>query len=70
MKKLESSLIINPSLKKGLGLTQKTLEAIKNTNDNNKEYKEELNKLVEEMNKKTRLPTYIRNEDECMYPRC
>ncbi|HCI6132676.1 TPA: hypothetical protein NPN84_004663, partial [Klebsiella variicola subsp. variicola] len=58
MKKLESSLIINPSLEnRAWDLTQKTLEAIKNTNDNNKEYKEELNKLVEEMNKRN--PTHL-----------
>lgn len=58
MKKLESSLNINPSLEnRAWDLTQKTLEAIKNTTDNTKEYKEEINKLVEEMNKRN--PTHI-----------
>ncbi|WP_158399820.1 SIR2 family protein [Cedecea neteri] len=58
MKKLESSLNINPSLENmAWELTRKTLKAIKNTNDNAKEYREELNKLVEDMNKKN--PSHI-----------
>lgn len=53
MKKLELSLNINPSLENmAWELTQKTLEAIKSTTDNGKEYKEELNKLIDKMNQK------------------
>lgn len=52
MKKLESSLNINPSLENfAWELKRKTLKAIRNSNDNGKEYKEELNKLIEEMTK-------------------
>lgn len=58
MKKLEMSLNIDPSLDNmAWELTQRTLEAIKSTNDNNKEYKEELNKLIDKMNQKN--PTHI-----------
>ncbi len=50
MKKLELSLNINPSLENmAWELTQKTLEAIKSTTDNGKEYKEELNKIIDKM---------------------
>ncbi|MEN4535897.1 SIR2 family protein [Pantoea agglomerans] len=53
MKKLELSLNINPSLENmAWKLTQKTLEAIKSTTDNGKEYKEELNKLIDKMSQK------------------
>lgn len=53
MKKLELSLNINPSLENmAWELTQKTLEAIKSTTDNGKEYKEELNKLIDKMSQK------------------
>ncbi|MCU6683838.1 SIR2 family protein [Leclercia sp. H6W5] len=58
MRKLESSLSINPSLENmAWDLTRKTLKAIKDTNDNNKDYKEELSKLIEEMNKRN--PSHI-----------
>ncbi|MEN4700010.1 SIR2 family protein [Pantoea agglomerans] len=53
MKKLELSLNINPSLENmAWELTQKTLEAIKSTTDNGKEYKEELNKIIDKMSQK------------------
>jgi len=53
MKKLELSLNINPSLENmAWELTQKTLEAIKSTTDNSKEYKEELNKIIDKMSQK------------------
>lgn len=58
MKKIESSLNINPSLENmAWELKKKALEAIKHTNDNSKEYKEELNKIIEEMNKRN--PSHI-----------
>jgi len=50
MKKIEQSLVINPSLENmAWELTQKTLEAIKHATDNTKEYKDELSKLIERM---------------------
>lgn len=53
MKKLELSLNINPSLENmAWELTQRTLEAIKHTNDNSKEYKDELCKLIDRMGQK------------------
>nr|WP_313569255.1 SIR2 family protein [Pantoea dispersa] len=53
MKKLEMSLNINPSLENmAWELTQRTLEAIKHTNDNSKEYKDELSKLIDRMGQK------------------
>ena len=53
MKKLELSLNINPSLENmAWELTQRTLEAIKQTNDNSKEYKDELCKLIDRMGQK------------------
>ncbi|MGK3131395.1 SIR2 family protein [Pantoea sp. C8B4] len=53
MKKLEMSLNINPSLENmAWELTQRTLEAIKHTNDNSKEYKDELCKLIDRMGQK------------------
>ena len=53
LKKLECSLTINPGLEnRAWELSQTTLEAIKSVNDNGKEYKDELNKLIEKMNHK------------------